>query len=127
MKEILILKLIFEIINIIMEGIFVSKKINLSIQDILDKQFSVDFKGYCAAEVDAFLDFVLEDVEVYLGALEEMNQKLVESEKNNAMLRAQIIELEAKVRVPEESGNVSQVDILKRLSRLEQTVYGNKE
>ncbi len=106
-----------------------SKKINLSIQAILDKQFSVDFKGYCASEVDAFLDLILEDVETYLGALDEMNQKIIAAEQNNAVLREQIIELEAKARTrsQETTEPVSQLDLLKRLSRLEQVVYGNKE
>lgn len=106
-----------------------SKKINLSIQAILDKQFSVDFKGYCASEVDAFLDLILEDVETYLGALDEMNQKIIAAEQNNAVLREQIIELEAKARTrsQEPTEPVSQLDLLKRLSRLEQVVYGNKE
>ncbi len=107
-----------------------SKKINLSLQAIFDKQFSIDFKGYCASEVDAFLDLILEDVETYISALEEMNQKLMDAEQSNAMLREQLIELDARARAQEQQEKnepVSQLDLVKRLSRLEQAVYGNKE
>lgn len=108
-----------------------SKKINLTIQAILDKQFSVDFKGYCASEVDAFLDLILEDVDTYLTALEEINERLSETERMNAVLRDQVIELEAKARSnaqqQQEAMPVSQLDLLKRISRLEQAVYGNRE
>ncbi|MFV0479491.1 MAG: DivIVA domain-containing protein [Anaerorhabdus sp.] len=105
-----------------------SRKINLTLQAIFDKQFSIDFKGYCASEVDSFLDLILEDVETYLSTLEEMSQKVDGLEKNNAMLREQVLELEARARAkddePKES--VSQLDLIKRLSRLEQAVYGNR-
>ena len=36
-----------------------SKKLNLDIQTILDTEFNIDFKGYSAKDVDAFLDLVM--------------------------------------------------------------------
>ena len=50
-------------------------------------------------------------------------------ERANASLKARIIELESRQKVMEEAGQNSfnQVDILKRLSRLEQEVYKNKQ
>nr|APO28574.1 DivI1A_domain: DivIVA [uncultured bacterium] len=35
-------------------------KLNLDPQTILDKEFHVDFKGYSPAEVDEFLDSVIQ-------------------------------------------------------------------
>ena len=37
-------------------------KLNLDPQTILDKEFHVDFKGYSPAEVDEFLDSVIQDI-----------------------------------------------------------------
>ena len=37
------------------------EKLNLTPEQILDTEFKVDFKGYSAEEVDAFLDMVLDD------------------------------------------------------------------
>lgn len=108
-------------------GSFMANKLNLDIQTILDKQFNVDFKGYSATEVDSFLDLVLEDYEVFQDLARTLHERATELEQVNATLRAQIIELEGKARVLDEGGqSVSQLDILKRLSRLEQVVY-NKD
>ena len=45
---------------------------NLTAQDIYDKEFTVDSRGYSANEVDAYLDLVIEDYQSY----EEQAQKL---------------------------------------------------
>ena len=105
-----------------------SKKLNLYIQTILDTEFNIDFKGYSAKDVDAFLDLVMEDYETYQTISEHQNDKIAELERTNASLRAKLIELDAKVRSYEENNtnNVSNVDILKRLSRLEQEVFNKR-
>ena len=40
------------------------EKLNLTPEEILNKEFNVDFKGYSPAEVDSFLDSVLEDYQI---------------------------------------------------------------
>ena len=37
------------------------EKLNLTPEQILDTEFKIDFKGYSAEEVDAFLDLILDD------------------------------------------------------------------
>ena len=93
-------------------------KLNLDPQTILDKEFHVDFKGYSPAEVDEFLDSVIQDYQIYERKIGELGEKLMAQERANASLKAM-----------EEAGQNSfnQVDILKRLSRLEQEVYKNKQ
>ncbi len=105
-----------------------TNKLNLDIHTILDTQFNIDFKGYSPKDVDAFLDLVMEDYETYQNISAQLNERVSELERTNASLRAKLIELEAKTRSYEENAgtNISNVDILKRLSRLEQEVYGNK-
>ena len=103
-------------------------KLNLDPQTILDKEFHVDFKGYSPAEVDDFLDLVIQDYQNYESRIAALQENLDGQQKSNASLKAKIIELESRQKVMEDanSSSVSQVDILKRLSRLEQEVYKNK-
>ena len=104
-----------------------NEKINLDIQSILDKQFQIDFKGYNPSDVDAFIDLMIKDYQSYQNIIGNLNQKNRELEQNNASLRARMIELEGKLRAKEAVQNpsvlgASNVDMLKRLSRLEEQV-----
>lgn len=102
---------------------------NLDVQMILDTEFHVDFKGYSPAEVDRLLDFVIEDYQIYDQKIAEMNEQYLAQERTIASLKAKIIELEgkAKAMADVETPNSSQLDILKRISKLEQEVYKNKQ
>ena len=111
------------------DGVVMSSKLNLDIQTILDTEFNVDFKGYSPKDVDALLDLVMEDYDTYQAICAHQNEKIAELERTNASLRAKLIELDAKARSYEEASsnnNVSNVDILKRLSRLEQEVFNKR-
>ena len=103
-------------------------KLNLDVHAILDKEFHVDFKGYSASEVDALLDLVIEDYQIYDQMIAKMSEAALVQERTIASLKAKIIELEGKQKAMSESEsmNVSHMDILKRLSRLEQIVYQEK-
>lgn len=104
-------------------------KLNLDVHAILDKEFHVDFKGYSASEVDALLDLVIEDYQIYDQMIAKMSETALLQERTIASLKAKILELESKQKVLNEgeSLNSSQMDILKRLSRLEQIVYQDKK
>ena len=41
------------------------KRFKLTIEDVLEKQFNIDFKGYASGEVDEFLDLVIADYQQY--------------------------------------------------------------
>jgi len=67
----------------------------LSAQDIYDKEFSVDSRGYSAGEVDAYLDQIIEDYQEYeeqtqklSSALVSCDQKIKELSEENAGLKA---------------------------------------
>ena len=105
-------------------------KVNLDIQTILDKEFEIDFKGSSSDDVDSFLDLVMEDYQTYQEITAELNQKIAELERTNASLRAKLIEEEGKSRAMEQAAaatpaaqGAANVDILKRLSRLEEMIY----
>ena len=99
-------------------------KLNLDPQGIVDK-------GYNPDQVDHMLDLVIQDYQTYQNLLEEMDRKLSDLERTNASLRAKLIEVEGKQRASQDANPIltngsSQVDILKRLSRLEAEVF-NKQ
>lgn len=104
------------------------EKVNLTVNEILDKQFNVDFKGYSASEVDSFLDVVLEDYQIYEENIEALNKEIEELKKALEEAKTHNMELESKQRVIDLSNTTSysSVDLLKRVSRLEEEVYKNK-
>ncbi|MBQ2657431.1 MAG: DivIVA domain-containing protein [Erysipelotrichaceae bacterium] len=100
------------------------EKLNLTPEEILNKEFNVDFKGYSPSEVDTFLDTVLEDYQI----MEENVQQLLDTIND---LQAQVKELTSKNidlegrKVAFDLSNTtsySSVDILKRISRLEEQI-----
>ena len=61
---------------------------NLTAQDVYSKEFHVDLKGYAPAEVDEFLDQVIEDYQEYDEKIEELSQAVTRYEqKINELLR----------------------------------------
>ena len=103
---------------------FMEKRFKLKVEDVLNKQFNIDFKGYSSVEVDEFLDLVINDYQEY-----DLGERLQEYEKQIAAMKAKIIELEGKQgAVQEESAAANgNVDILKRLTRLENAVFASKK
>ena len=98
------------------------KRFKLTVQEVLDKQFNIDFKGYSSHEVDEFLDLVISDYQEYDEMIEDLGKRLQEYEQANMALKVKIVELEGK------NGNIEEqtqgnLDILKRLTRLENEVF----
>lgn len=101
------------------------KRFKLTVEDVLEKQFNIDFKGYSSGEVDEFLDLVIADYQQYNKIIEELGDHLQEYEKQINTLKAKVVELEGKQGAVSVEGSIasSNVDILKRLSRLENEVF----
>ena len=99
------------------------KRFKLSVEDVLEKQFNIDFKGYSSGEVDEFLDLVISDYQQYNKMIDELGAHLQEYERQINALRAKIVELEGKQGVVNSDHAVDNIDILKRLSRLENEVF----
>ncbi len=112
-----------------------NRTLNLDIDAILDKRFGAEVKGYSPIEVDQFLDLVIRDYEAYEIMLEDLNDQIDLQTKEAEALKAKIAELENKVKELEDSegivapvvnSNLSQVDILRRIARLEQEIFNKK-
>jgi len=104
-------------------------KITLTPRDILEKEFKIDTRGYRLKEVDQFLDVVIGDYEQFFEIINNL-------EKEKADLMAEIMNLKQELRNSKLSvemvsnnnsmGEVTNVDVIRRLSQLEKMVYGTK-
>ena len=101
------------------------EKLNLTPEEILNKEFNVDFKGYTPSEVDAFLDDVLEDYQTMEENVQQLLETIDSLQEEIKKLTAKNIELEGRKMAFDLSNTTSysSVDILKRISRLEEKVY----
>ena len=48
------------------------ERILLTVQDILDKEFKIDTRGYRPQEVDKFLDVIIRDYEEMSSVIKEL-------------------------------------------------------
>ena len=102
---------------------------NISKKDIIDKEFTVDYKGYDSKEVDLFLDLVATNYEIleeFVNKLKKQNVILKDDNrkllKEIDTLKTQILVLKQEKQKLEEKG-VENVDIITRLSKLESIVH----
>ncbi len=104
-------------------------KITLTPQEILEKEFKIDTRGYRLKEVDQFLDTIIGDYEQFFSIINSLEQEktdlLAEVMKLKQELRnaKTTVEFAKKNDVPE----VTNVDIMRRLARLEKLVYGSEK
>lgn len=96
-------------------------KLNLTAIEILEKEFkSNKSRGYDTEEIDTFLDLIIQD---YIK-FEKMAIKLKELEIENQSLKITINGMKNVKKDVESSPSNVNLDILKRISRLEQAVFG---
>ena len=93
-------------------------RITLTMQDILEKEFKIDARGFRPQEVDKFLDIIIKVLEKDKKLLLEEN-KLLRNEVRN--LKSSIDA--AKIREKE----ITNVDFLRRISQLEKIILGNEQ
>lgn len=104
------------------------KDTNLSAQEIYEKEFHIDMRGYAPAEVDGFLDQVIEDYQAYEEEIAELSQLIQRYEKRINELTEESANLATLLDNAQSNGdsiNASvnqEVDVLRRISKLEQAV-----
>lgn len=96
----------------------------LNEQVIFNKEFNVEFKGYSTLEVDTFLDQIILDYQYFNFELQKSKEIIQQLQQQNAQLQAKLIEAQGRADALNNSdNNLNQVDLLKRLAKLEQEVY----
>lgn len=97
-----------------------NNQIQLTGTDILEKDFKTAMRGYNQAEVDEFLDTVIQDYEAYQ---QEINRLTEENQRLKKQSGAQATQAKTRSAAPNHQVNY---DLLKRLSNLEKAVFGKK-
>ena len=103
-------------------------EIVLTPDTLLNWDFHLDARGYRPQEVDKALDIVISDYRTYERKISALNNQIEE-------LNNEILDLKHKLRNARESieivkstdKEVSNVDLLRRVSQLEKIIYGDKK
>mgnify|MGYP001852845330 FL=1 len=103
-----------------------SEKIVLSPEEIYEKEFKVDARGYRPQEVDNFLDLIIKDYSEFIKLIRGYERELQSMSEENSKLKGQIRKLQTELEAQESSSNssnINNVDLLRRISQLEKIVY----
>ena len=104
------------------------ERLLLTPKDILEKESKIDTRGYRPQEVDKFLDAVISDYEEMISFAKELEKEKKSLIDENIRLKQEVRNARTKLDVLRESGNndVSNADLLRRLSNLEKIIYENR-
>ena len=107
-------------------------RIFLTPQEILEKEFKVDARGYRPQEVDKFLDMVIRDYSEYISIIKKLEKDIKDLTEDNMKLKQELRRLKTTIAAAENgelssSRNVNNVDLLRRISQLEKIVFGKDE
>lgn len=105
------------------------ERILLTGKDILEKEFKIDTRGYRPQEVDKYLDVIIRDYEEFVSIIKEKDNENKELMEENIRLKQEIRSLKTKLDVLKEGSkkDISNVDLLRRLSNLEKIIYGEDD
>ena len=101
-------------------------KIKLTPQEILEKSFKIDTRGYRLKEVDQFLDDIIADYDQFYRIINNIEQEKNDLIAENMRLKQELrnAKMNAEIVKKNDGPEVTNVDIMRRLSRLEKMVYG---
>lgn len=109
------------------------EQFNLSTKDILEKEFKIDTRGYRLKEVDQYLDLIIGDYEQFFKILKDYEKEKETLLDEIMSLKQEIRNLKVSLEIAKEAEsddtnkNLSNVDVIRRLSQLEKIVYGKDE
>lgn len=120
---------IIGIIFLLEVSILYNDRLYLTAQEILEKEFKIDARGYRPQEVDKFLDMVIRDYTEYSNIIKKLEKDIKDLTDDNIKLKGEIRRLQevASTNSDTPSRSINNVDLLKRISQLEKVVYGNNE
>lgn len=106
--------------------------ISLTTSDILDKVFEPNGKGYDPAEVDAFLDRIIEDYRSFENYYKESHAYIIDLEKQFRTIREkcsdqeiELARLKSRVASIRDDGTatVDNINLLDRIDKLERELW----
>jgi len=104
------------------------EEISLTPQDILDKEFKIDTRGFRPQEVDKFLDIVIGDYTKFITLVKRLDSEKKELIEENLRLKQELRENKDKIELLKNTSSkeMTNVDMLRRISMLEKIVFGDK-
>ena len=72
-------------------------KISLTIQDILEKEFKIDARGYRLQEVDKFLDIIIRDYNEYNNMIRNLEKEKKALAEENQELKQEVRNLKSSI------------------------------
>lgn len=103
-------------------------RIILTMQDILEKEFKIDARGYRLQEVDKFLDVIIKDYNEYNNIIKSLEKEKRELAQENTVLKNEVRNLKSSIeaaRIGEKE--ITNVDLLRRISQLEKIILGKEQ
>lgn len=103
-------------------------KIALTMQNILEKEFKVDARGYRMQEVDQFLDVIIRDYNEYNNIIKGLVTEKQVLTSENAQLKQEIRDLRSTIdTLKSGEKEITNVDLLRRISQLEKIILGKEQ
>ena len=104
------------------------EQISLTPQDILDKEFKIDTRGFRPQEVDKFLDVIISDYTKFITIIKRLDSEKKELIEENLRLKRELRENKDKIDLLKSTSSkeMTNVDMLRRISSLEKIVFGDK-
>ena len=125
------IEILFKILDIESGDIMNKNLINLTPEEILNKEFRIDTRGYRLKEVDQFLDEIIADYQTFDKIILDLQKEKEEQAEIILNLKQEIRDLKTTVEISRSSNKeemgTSNLDILKRISNLEKAVFGRDE
>ena len=124
--------ILFKILGIESGDIMNKNLINLTPEEILNKEFRIDTRGYRLKEVDQFLDEIIADYQAFNKIIRDLEEEKANQNEVILNLKQEIRDLKTTVEISRTAQNRDEIsgsnlDILKRLSALEKAVSGRNE
>ena len=102
----------------------IDDKLFLTPEEILNKEFKIDARGYRMQEVDKFLDMVIRDYTEFLRTIKKLEKDNLDLIEDNKKLQMEYRKLKSAISASSEGASAN-VDVLRRLSNLEKIIYGD--
>ena len=103
-------------------------KIALTMQNILEKEFKVDARGYRMQEVDQFLDIIIRDYNEYNNIIKRLNNEKQSLASENSLLKQEIRDLRSTIdTLKSGEKEITNVDLLRRISQLDKIILGREQ
>ena len=103
-------------------------RISLTMQDILEKEFKIDARGYRPQEVDKFLDVIIKDYNEYNNIIRAYDKERKELLEENQKLKNEVRNLKSSIeaaRIGEKE--ITNIDLIRRISQLEKIILGKEQ